>query len=74
MQKPDDYRVETFVASVPNPPWEVRVLHLPTGTARTACGRGYGYRRAAWELREEIASVVADGLAGAVTPGRSGVA
>ena len=54
MSEDFSWRVDTFVASAPNPPWEVRVTHVPSGTVRTAAGRGHGHRRAALELRADI--------------------
>lgn len=54
VSNPLDWRVDTFVASTPNPPWEVRVRHIPSGVTRTACGKGDGWRAVVGELKRNV--------------------
>lgn len=49
-----DIRVDTYRASIPNPPWEVRVTHLPSGRTMTERGRGAGMLRAVRELTQAV--------------------
>lgn len=53
-----DWRVEAFVESAPNPGWSLRVTHIPTGTTRTATGKGRGWSQAGRDVRDEIAEAL----------------